>query len=369
MKETDLQKLNEQLLELLTKKPAFSKIYSIDGKSYSGINVLRLWVAQRQLQEAKDATPKDNQNDVAVWGTFRKWREQNSPVNKGEQSPATIIWNKREQATDKYGNLLFSWGGAPIWNWSAFKYPVFHCSQVKGFREAEFIQKRDNYQKKLIDDFERKQEEAKVQKSDFVGWAETQSSPRHLWSILQQFSVIDKCPIYYFKKEEYPNYLGVYKPSRHTIGLRRDLKSFKRGGIEGSKNWENDEATDLEVLTHEMVHAVARQTSVKNHDYWSADGEANEELVAYFGTVLFFQMFGITHSGFLCGLWNRNADNYVWTLKEIFGDHVEAGYDIIKDANQRVNHILKTVFEKRYGLDKPTPEKKIEIKEEEDVLA
>lgn len=361
MLEKDYLSLNEQLLAMLTKAPSFSQIYSLNGKSYSGNNVLRLWVALNYL------TPKQD-NELSVWGTYKAWQGEASPVKQGETSVAKVVWSKKEQATDEDGNLVYTHWGHPIWNWRSFSYPSFHCSQVKGFRESEFIERKNAYQKEQVERFEKKQAEAKVQKSDFIDWASTQATPKHLWSILQQYSVIDDCPIHYFNYGLYGKALGVYSPD-HTIGLCRQLKSFKKSGVEGSKNWDSDTITDLEVLTHEMVHSVSRETKLIRSSYFTEEGQAIEELVAYFGTVLFFQMFGITKSGFLSGLWNSRAEHYVDVLKSIFDDNVEEGYVIIKDANLRVNHILKTVFEKRYGLNEPEEEIKSEIRDAEDALA
>lgn len=371
MKEKDYEALNSQLIAMLTKEPTFAKIYSLNGKSYSGANTIRLWVAQMSLEGREELSIPvgEGMDNLSVWGTFKAWKNDASPIKKGEKSKACIVWNKKEQATDENGDLIFELGGAPRWNWTSFKYPVFHCSQVKGFRESEFISRKEAYQKQQLESFKKKQEEAKLQKTDYLDWVSTQATPFALWSILQHFSYLDECSIYTFPKGKYgEGTIGIYSHP-HRIGLCESLKSFRSEGTEGSENWSDDEATDLEVLAHEMVHAVARHTKLRWRPYVTAEGEAIEELVAYFGTVLLFQMFGITKSGFLSRVWTSRAKRYVSILNGIFNENVEEGYVIVKDANMRVNHILKTVFEKQYGFDNPSNDNGIEVNDALDALA
>lgn len=91
-------------------------VNALTGKSYSGINVLNLWV----MAEVKHyATP--------IWGTYRQWAEKGAQVRKGETASLVVFYKEYEvtpeaENADDNGKRRVAKGSA-----------VFNASQVDGY--------------------------------------------------------------------------------------------------------------------------------------------------------------------------------------------------------------------------------------------
>lgn len=91
-------------------------VNALTGKTYSGINVLNLWV----MAEVKHyATP--------IWGTYRQWAEKGCQVRKGETASLVIFYKEFDVTpevddADDTGKRRIARGSA-----------VFNATQVDGF--------------------------------------------------------------------------------------------------------------------------------------------------------------------------------------------------------------------------------------------
>ena len=70
---------------------------------------MRLMIARNQLIEDGIVEPEE----LSVWGTLKAWKNECSPISKGQKSAAKIVFNKKEQETDRYGEPIFEIGGYP----------------------------------------------------------------------------------------------------------------------------------------------------------------------------------------------------------------------------------------------------------------
>ena len=356
----ELTELNQQFLAMFYKEPQFSPAYNISGASYRGLNIMRLMIAQNQLIEDGVVEPEE----LSVWGTFKAWKNECSPISKGQKSAAKIVFNKKEQETDKYGNPVFEIGGYPIWKWNSFSYHLFHHSQTGGFRKAEFIKRRDKLQQKAKDEFQAKIDAGAVQKTDYLDWINSDPTIDNLRSILHDWMEIKDISLVYFSKADKPTLGGYWDELENEIGLLDSLLAPLP-----LMPWDVNNMTDLEVLVHECVHSVTPRHERTLGEYHTDKGYRAEEIIAILGTVMLYQMFGITKSVYASNLWKVHGERHVSELKELISGDSSTGLDIMKQTNDRVNELLRTVFEHRFKIAKAA-EKEVAVTEiDEDVMA
>ena len=356
----ELTELNQQFLAMFYKEPQFSPAYNISGASYRGLNIMRLMIAQNQLIEDGVVEPEE----LSVWGTFKAWKNECSPISKGQKSAAKIVFNKKEQETDKYGNPVFEIGGYPIWKWNSFSYHLFHHSQTGGFRKAEFIKRRDKLQQKAKDEFQAKIDAGAVQKTDYLDWVNSDPTIDNLRSILHDWMEIKDISLVYFSDVFNPTLGGYWDEYDNEIGLLDSLLAPLP-----LMPWDVNNMTDLEVLVHECVHSVTPRHERTLGEYHTDKGYRAEEIIAILGTVMLYQMFGITKSAYASRVWQSLGDSWLNDLKELISEDSSTGLDIMKQTNDRVNELLRTVFEYRFKIAKAAEKEAAVTEIDEDVMA
>lgn len=91
---------------------------ALTGKSYSGINILNLWVT---AEVRHYATP--------LWGTYRQWAERGAQVRKGEKAALVVFYKEFEVEPvdeDDAGKRRMARGSH-----------VFNADQVDGFERPD----------------------------------------------------------------------------------------------------------------------------------------------------------------------------------------------------------------------------------------
>ena len=197
-----------------------------------------------------------------------------------------------------------------------------------------------------------------------MDWINSDPTIDNLRSILHDWMEIKDISLVYFSKADKPTLGGYWDELENEIGLLDSLLAPLP-----LMPWDVNNMTDLEVLVHECVHSVTPRHERTLGEYHTDKGYRAEEIIAILGTVMLYQMFGITKSVYASNLWKVHGERHVSELTELISEDSSTGLDIMKQTNDRVNELLRTVFEYRFKIAKAAEKEAAVTEIDEDVMA
>ncbi len=122
------QQITDQIIEALSQSTDWVMPWHQKGlrlpqnvltqKSYSGVNILSLWMASYK-----------NQYTSPLWGTYKQWQEKGAQVRKGEKAHQIVFYKdfETEEENEKTGEFEL------VKRFVLKANSVFNAAQVEGF--------------------------------------------------------------------------------------------------------------------------------------------------------------------------------------------------------------------------------------------